>query len=135
LDPDLDTIHVVALGGGNILSGSDPLGGTLLGAAELRRFITDVGLDSVVAVRQLRDLPDPAFEYTFHLLPADQIVAHVQGRLAAVTNAEMCIIAGVELTADDQQPLEPFDSFVLGASSVRPEDGVRRVAEWFSRRS
>ncbi len=77
---------MIALGGGRVSPAH--LGGTLRGAAELGRFITGVGFDSIVTVRQLRDLPDPAFQYTFHLLTTDQIVAHVQQRVAAVTNAE-----------------------------------------------
>lgn len=132
MDPELETIRVVALGAGKV--SAVPLGGALRGAAELERFITEVGFDSVVTVRQLRDVPDPAFQYTFHLLSADQIVAHVQDRVAAVTNAEMRILDGVELTVDLRRSLEAFESFVLGASSIRPEEGIRRVAERFSKR-
>jgi hypothetical protein len=109
-------------------------GGILRGSPELLQFIQEVGLDSIVRMTKLADLPNPRFQREFYVLPPEDIVAKLEARFRAESVAVDKLLDGKSMTENELRALSPLEQFVLGSSELNADEGVRRVKEWFERR-
>jgi hypothetical protein len=126
----LSNIEAVPLGRGR--SGA---GGTIRGREALHRFIVSVGIDSIIATTQLRDLPNPAFERVFHVHTAEQIIAAIERRYAAHYEAFSRIMEGQPLSEHHEAALHRFEDLQLGSTVVSAEEGRNRMQAWFAKDS
>jgi hypothetical protein len=87
-----------------------PAGGFLRGLAELRRFIEENALDSIVQIRQVGEEQGvPLFERDFYTESPERMIEAIRSR------------GSVDL--------------VLGATTLTSQERARRVAAWFERRA
>jgi len=117
---ELDNVEVVPLSvrRSDLPCPDAQIGGQLRGRLDVLKFIRDIQLDSVVATKQLSDLPAPAFQFTFHLLASEEIVTQLEARFRQRTDEYIRILSGDQLPERDEAVFAPFESAVLGASEL-----------------
>lgn len=131
----MDNIEVTPLGSTGPLHGSEALGGTLEGRAELLAFITGIGFDSLVESFQVSDLPRLSFLRTFHLASTpDDIVKLLDRRLRAQPRFVHKVLALTDASAPEQLTLAPQEAFQLGITTVDAAAGIERTRRWFEER-
>jgi hypothetical protein len=106
--------------------------GTLHGRGELKRFIEEVGLDSIVLTDQLRDLPSPQFRQTFAVHSSEAIVGMIERRFAAYYEAFSRVLEGTPIKEIDPTAFYRFERLTLGATKIETHEGVARLRKWFS---
>jgi hypothetical protein len=131
---EIESLQAVPLNGVPRRAGDEATGGMVRGKKDLVSLISEIGIDSVVQTRQVRERP-LTFEHTYCLLPPSQIVDLVEERFAACHEAEDKILADRPLTGRDVVALSFFECIVLGSTKLSSTVGFQRMREWFERRS
>ena len=131
---ELKTVQAVPLNGVPDPLRDETAGGLLHGKDDVLSFISAIGIDSIVQTRQLRDLPNPAFELIFHMRPAGEIISVIEKRFDTRYEADIKILEGKPLTERDRAAVSDLDCIVLGSTRLRSTDGFHRMREWLEQR-